>query len=737
VLACDDKAHQWEAAIEGPAIPAAVLAAKQAAQDAAERKLGGGDDGRSILFGDLHVHTSYSQDGFLFSLPMLGGDGAHPPNDACDFARHCANLDFYALTDHAESLAPAHWEQSKQSVRECNARAGDASDPDLVAFTGFEWTQAGLTPEEHWGHRCVVFPGTDDDELPARPIASQNRAAGSAGLAKLARSTRWTGALDWPVHERFALHMEALAERAVCRDDVASPEIGETACLEVAPEPKDLHRKLDEWGLPAFTIPHGTAWGVYTPASTTFDKHLAAEQYDTGRMPLVEIMSGHGNSEEFRSWSATRVEGDGSRSCPEPLDGHLTCCWQAGEIMRQRCGDLPADECERRVGLARTLAARTWVNPFRVFPDAAAEDWLDCDQCRDCFKPSFGYRPRESVQYAMSLAQDTEGDDPRRFRFGFVASSDGHTGRPGNGYKQLDPPLMSDVRGTPGLPYSMFQTILGGRPMDDPRMPEDPGAAAISVASGQDLRVASFLYPAGLAAVHASDRSREAIWAALERKEVYGTSGPRILLWFDLLNGADGRAPMGSEHVLVEAPRFEARAVGSFEPQPGCPEASRDALSPERLEYLCRGECYHPSDARRPIVAIEIIRIRPQLHADEEPASLIEDPWRRFACAPAAAGCRVAFEDEEFAGSGRDALYYARALEAPSAALNGRPLETQLDADGNAISIAPCTLERIDAGGCPGQVSERAWSSPIFIDQPAQSGVGGALAAAHSGSGSG
>ena len=93
---CDDKSAQWEAAIEGPAIAPAVLAAKQSAQNSAEHALSGSDDGRSILFGDLHVHTSYSQDGFLFSLPLLGGDGAHPPNDACDFARHCANLDFYA-----------------------------------------------------------------------------------------------------------------------------------------------------------------------------------------------------------------------------------------------------------------------------------------------------------------------------------------------------------------------------------------------------------------------------------------------------------------------------------------------------------------------------------------------------------------------------------------------------------------------------------------------------------------
>jgi hypothetical protein len=318
----------------------------------------------------------------------------------------------------------------------------------------------------------------------------------------------------------------------------------------------------------------------------------------------------------------------------------------------------------------------------------------------------------------MSLVQEAESETPRRFRFGFVASSDGHTGRPGNSYTQVDPALVSDVRGTPGFPYSMFRTMLGGQAMDDPRVPVDPGGAEIGVASGQDMRVASFLFPAGLAAVHAADRSREAIWDALERKEVYGTSGPRILLWFDLLLPSGGRAPMGSEHVLSANPRFEVRAVGSFEPQPGCPDASRQALSPERLEYLCRGECYHPSDRRRPIVAIEIIRIRPQQHAGEPAADLIEDPWRRFDCPADPGGCRIEFEDQDFARSGRDALYYARALEAPSAALNGRPLETRFDPDGNPISIAPCTLERIDAGGCPGEVSERAWSSPIFVDQP-------------------
>ena len=49
-------------------------------------------------------------------------------------------------------------------------------------------------------------------------------------------------------------------------------------------------------------------WGVYTPATASFDKHLEPEHYDPTRMPLIEIMSGHGNSEEFRNWREAGID---------------------------------------------------------------------------------------------------------------------------------------------------------------------------------------------------------------------------------------------------------------------------------------------------------------------------------------------------------------------------------------------------------------------------------------------
>jgi len=720
VLACSGS-DRTAGEIEGAARPEAALAAvaqRQAtARDAISPRRQAGGASKSILFGDLHVHTTYSFDAFLYSLPILGGEGAHPPADACDFARYCSALDFYALTDHAENLTPDHWRAVKESVRQCNERGGDSADPDLVALTGFEWTQVGLSPETHFGHKNVIFPGTGEEELPARPISSVEGEGGLVSGFEAVAPARWLDPMGWREYADFLWLLDALAETPLCLKGVDTRSLPPD-CMESAPTPDLLFEKLRQWGYDALVIPHGTAWGIYTPPGVSMDKQLTRAMHDPERQRLIEIMSGHGSSEEYRSWREFEVGADGKKVCPAPTPGYLPCCWRAGEIMRERCGDLPEPECEARVEEAKRLALDANVTPHLVFPDTRAEDWLDCGQCRDCFKPAFGQRPRETVQYAMALSNlgEAEGDgEPLRFRYGFIASSDNHKARPGTGYKQYQRRLMTEVTGVRSEFYGGLARLGAEADPQEPQPVELKGG----LMQRDTERVASFFYTGGLVAVHSQGRSREALWDAVTRREVYGTSGPRILLWFDLVNAPGDPAPMGSELRFDGVPRFEIRAVGALEQRPGCPQESVEALSPQRLERLCRGECYHPGDGRLSIAAIEIVRIRPQVHSGEDVSSLIEDPWRRFPCQPDPRGCTVIFEDSEYPASGRDVLYYARAIQEETPAINGANLRTQFDAAGNAVAIDPCYGDYRTPFDeeCLAPVSERAWSSPIFLDQ--------------------
>src|SRR5262249_44678261 len=230
-------------------------------------------------------------------------------------------------------------------------------------------------------------------------------------------------------------------------------------------------------------------------------------------------------------------------------------------------------------------------------------------------------------------------------------------------------------------------------------------------------RQASFFMTGGLGAVHSAGRSRGDIWDALPHKEGYGTSGERILLWFDLTNGAQGAVPMGGEINLGEGPHLPRRAVGAFKQKPGCPEHSTSSLSPERLRYLCRNECYNPSDERRLITRIEVIRIRPQQRPGEPVADLIQDPWQTFPCPPDPAGCEVVFSDPTYPGEQREGVYYARAIQEPRPAENAKSLRCRYDDQGQCVEVHPCYGDYRTPydDDCLSPNEERAWSSPIYV----------------------
>ncbi len=68
---------------------------------------------------------------------------------------------------------------------------------------------------------------------------------------------------------------------------------------------------------------------------------------------------------------------------------------------------------------------------------------------------------------------------------------------------------------------------------------------------------------------------------------------------------------------------------------------------------------------------------------------------------------------------GCDSLYYVRAIQEPTPAANGGSLRCEYDDEGNCTRVNVCRgdyrTSRRDA--CLSPVEERAWSSPIFVNQ--------------------
>ena len=705
--------------VQGKRIPDEVVASRAKANQAAAPE----GESDQILFGDLHVHSTFSADAFQWALPILGGAGVHPVADACDFARYCSALDFWSITDHAETVTPLRWQRTKETIRACQKVAGEGPNPDLVSFIGFEWTQVGRLPNEHFGHKNVIFKDLADDKIAARTIAasgvSMDTLRGGSGMPPT------VALLDFQHRQTyfdFNKFIRLMQDVPLCDAKTPSDKLP-SSCYESAATPADLVRKIvDEQKLDPLIIPHGSSWGFYTPPGTTWNKSLVAAERSE-RFKLVEIYSGHGNSEEYRSWKDVVAGADGiSAACPEPTETYTPSCWRAGEIIRERClktGVTMAD-CEKRAAKARDDYANMGVAGHLAVGGETPADWLDAGQCTDCFMPPFNHRAATSVQAGLATSNfDDPSGKATRFYWGIIGSSDNHRARPGTGYKPVDRRKNSEAGG----PVSDFwvKRMRGDYGNPEPfstRIPRDKLMTMAGFQLAEFERQSGFWSTGGIAAVHAKERSREAIWDALQRRETYATSGPRILLWFHAVDAAGNKVPMGGRVATETAPTFEVKAVGAFKQKPGCPDFAKAGLDEGRLKNICSGECYNPSDERRKITRIEVVKIRPQATPGEDLSQLIEDRYLVHSCRPDAnGGCTFTFTDPEYAKGKRDALYYVKAIQEPEPTINAQPIKCERDGNGKCVKATLCYGDyRSGEDACTAPAEHRAWSSPIYLD---------------------
>jgi hypothetical protein len=227
--------------------------------------------------------------------------------------------------------------------------------------------------------------------------------------------------------------------------------------------------------------------------------------------------------------------------------------------------------------------------------------------------------------------------------------------------------------------------------------------------------------PGGLAVLWAEENSRDALFAALRRKEVYGTSGPRHVVRFfagfgygdDLCANTDlaargyaGGVPMGGDLPAPPAgaaPRFVVSALRDpgTEAQPGTRLQrlqiikgwlGRDGQTHERV-YDVAGE---PANS----ATVDLASCQPS--------------------GPGADALCAVWTDPSFDPAER-AVWYARVIENPTCRWTTRACNA-----GGVRCDAPATVgEGFEAccdAAVPKTVQERSWTSPIWFSPAAPAG---------------
>jgi len=615
---------------------------------------------RKAYFGDLHVHTANSFDAFTIGTLATPHDAyryakgeaiSHPAGFDMQMSRP---LDFYAVTDHA-------------------------------MFLGVVKAAADTTTE--FSKNEIAKPLHDLN-------APENMGAGLFDLIKRIRS--------------FASFLPDTVGQ------ITTGQLDRNQVLDVVRSAwSDTIDAADQFYDPGnFTTFAGYEYTSSTAGSGNLHRNVIFK--GTGRLPREPFSRFHSvNPEDLWQWmDELREKGVESLAIPHNSNGSNGQMFKledwAGnplddDYAKLRLRNEPIVEITQIKGTSEThpvLSTRDEWAAFEIMPYRVGAVFLSKHE---------GSYVREALLNGLALEQE---GITNPYQFGFIGSSDTHTGA-----SEVNEQYFSSKLG-----------LLSGTAEQRGSVPQTGVAAEVGyqamklIGRGRSrTRIDGGIYAAGwtptfgasgLAAAWAEENTRESLYSAFRRKEVFATSGPRMQVRFfagygfdeSMLTAADGIEQAYAAGVSMGGTILPANSTDDEQVEPSAPgfivmaSADLDSAPLQRLQIV-KGWVDADGTHEEVIDVACAGGAKVNLGTDRCPdnGAKVDISDCSINAGTGSAQLSALWRDAEFRPEQR-AFYYARVIENPTCRWSTW--------DAIRAGVAP----RPDL---PTTIQERAWSSPI------------------------
>jgi hypothetical protein len=619
---------------------------------------------RQAWFGELHVHSKLSMDAVLFEVRgtpddvyryARGGAIDLPPYDengrATRRSQLARSLDFAALTDHASFMA---------EVSLCTREGSAAWDSTPCRiFRGEREAAPGLDGFQAFGARLGAIAGatlTPEGELDTSAMRRGPAVCGEDGARCMAEL-----ASVWQQSQK-------VTERWYDKTDACEFTTFHAYEYTATPDFAKVHRNVIFRNA---VVPDVPIAYVDQPDVVGLWRDLEQQCLEAGRGCDVLTIPHNSNLSNGRMFT---VDYAGLPADEQRVRAMLQQELEPLVEIMQIKGD---SEC--RNGVAGVMGAADEFCDFEKWRPRGTPDCADGEVGRGALVDEGCQSRVDFVRYALieGLREGARiGINP--YKLGIIASTDAHNANPGDADE-------AGYDGWSGLDSDLSRRLVAG----------STGLEGIRA------------NPGGLVGVWSEENSRDALFDAMERRETFGTSGPRMTARF--FGGWNLPGDLCDSDSLVATGYAEGVPMGG-----NLPTRPPDALAP-RFAVSALRDAGVPGRPGGALARAQIIKgwvgddgqFHQEIHDVAGGANDADVDLET--CAPRGRGhdalCSV-WTDPSF-DPDRSAVYYVRVLENPSCRWNQR----QCVAANADTRPAAC-----DDPDVPRVIQERLWTSPIWYE---------------------